>query len=185
VGIRPSISPSALLILLCNQAEHPHRQLLTASQVLASPYPSDTTRSPNSILRLLGSDPTLLRCSFVYCVCVLKRMECIAATPSMIYINSQSSAFFFLSSIITHHSSLTSFITHTSSINNTNTMLFSTLIASLGLATAVSAITVTAPSNSTGWTSTGAQVIEWDVSPSFFSLSLPPSRLNTRGLKKN
>jgi len=56
-------------------------------------------------------------------------------------------------------------------------MLYSTFFA-LGLATAAAAITVTAPSNSTGWTSTGAQVIEWDVSlslPSFFSsvCSLP------------
>jgi hypothetical protein len=42
-------------------------------------------------------------------------------------------------------------------------MLYSTFFA-LGLATAAAAITVTAPSNSTGWTSTGAQVIEWDVS---------------------
>jgi len=42
-------------------------------------------------------------------------------------------------------------------------MFYSTLLA-LGLATAAAAITVTAPSNSTGWTSTGAQVIEWDVS---------------------
>jgi hypothetical protein len=87
----------------------------------------------------------------------------------------KQSKFCLLLSFINHHQSLlTFFITHTSSINNTNTMLFSTLIASLGLATAVSAITVTAPSNSTGWTSTGAQVIEWDVSPVFFCLS-PPS----------
>ena len=53
-------------------------------------------------------------------------------------------------------------------------MLYSTFFA-LGLATAAAAITVTAPSNSTGWTSTGAQVIEWDVSlfllPFFLSSS--------------
>jgi hypothetical protein len=53
---------------------------------------------------------------------------------------------------------------------NTSKMLYSTFIA-LGLATAAAAITVTAPSNSTGWTSTGAQVIEWDVS-FFFSAFL-------------
>jgi hypothetical protein len=54
-------------------------------------------------------------------------------------------------------------------------MLYSTFFA-LGLATAAAAITVTAPSNSTGWTSTGAQVIEWDVSlvylPFFLFFSL-------------
>jgi hypothetical protein len=51
------------------------------------------------------------------------------------------------------------------------TMLFSTLLTTLALATAVSAIKVTAPSNSTGWTSSGAQIIEWDVSlsPTFSS----------------
>lgn len=43
-------------------------------------------------------------------------------------------------------------------------MLFSTLVTTLALATAANAIKVTAPSNSTGWTSSGAQVIEWDVS---------------------
>jgi hypothetical protein len=48
-------------------------------------------------------------------------------------------------------------------------MLYSTFFA-LGLATAAAAITVTAPSNSTGWTSTGAQVIEWDVSLLFLFL---------------
>jgi hypothetical protein len=42
-------------------------------------------------------------------------------------------------------------------------MLYSTLFT-IAFATAAAAIKVTAPSNSTGWTSTGAQVIEWDVS---------------------
>jgi hypothetical protein len=59
-------------------------------------------------------------------------------------------------------------------------MLYSTFFA-LGLATAAAAITVTAPSNSTGWTSTGAQVIEWDVSlvslPFFISFSSPVHNL--------
>jgi hypothetical protein len=50
-------------------------------------------------------------------------------------------------------------------------MLYSTFFA-LGLATAAAAITVTAPSNSTGWTSTGAQVIEWDVSLVSFAFFL-------------
>jgi len=64
-------------------------------------------------------------------------------------------------------SSLTLFI-YSLHKSTTSTMLYSTFLA-LGLATAAAAITVTAPSNSTGWTSTGAQVIEWDVS--FVSLS--------------
>ena len=48
-------------------------------------------------------------------------------------------------------------------------MLYSTIFT-LAMATAAAAIKVTAPSNSTGWTSTGAQVIEWDVSPVSLSL---------------
>ena len=48
-------------------------------------------------------------------------------------------------------------------------MLYSTLFT-IAFATAATAIKVTAPSNSTGWTSTGAQVIEWDVSLSPSSL---------------
>jgi len=81
-------------------------------------------------------------------------------SPSSRYINKTKAH---LSSL----SSLTLF--HTHYINQPHpTMLYSTFFA-LGLATAAAAITVTAPSNSTGWTSTGAQVIEWDVSPpSFF-----------------
>jgi hypothetical protein len=55
-------------------------------------------------------------------------------------------------------------------------MLYSTFFA-LGLATAAAAITVTAPSNSTGWTSTGAQVIEWDVSLVSFAFFLSLSSL--------
>jgi hypothetical protein len=40
--------------------------------------------------------------------------------------------------------------------------MFATL--ALAFAASAAAIQVTAPSNTTGWTSTGAQVIEWDVS---------------------
>jgi hypothetical protein len=66
-------------------------------------------------------------------------------------------------------------------------MLYSTFFA-LGLATAAAAITVTAPSNSTGWTSTGAQVIEWDVSPlpffPFFLFVISHERLGRGGQRE-
>ena len=73
------------------------------------------------------------------------------------------------------HSSFLSLITLTLSIYslhilNTSTMLYSTIFT-LAMATAAAAIKVTAPSNSTGWTSTGAQVIEWDVSTVSISYS--------------
>ena len=57
-------------------------------------------------------------------------------------------------------------------------MLYSTLLTTLALATAANAIKVTAPSNSTGWTSSGAQVIEWDVSFSFSLLDTVLSSLS-------
>jgi hypothetical protein len=80
----------------------------------------------------------------------------------LIYISKQGQSSF-LFSLITHTLILFIYSLYKS---NTSTMLYSTFFA-LGLATAAAAITVTAPSNSTGWTSTGAQVIEWDVSLGF------------------
>jgi hypothetical protein len=43
------------------------------------------------------------------------------------------------------------------------------VLAFVTLACSVNAIKITSPSNTTGWTTTGSQVIEWDVSP----LALP------------
>lgn len=43
-------------------------------------------------------------------------------------------------------------------------MLYSTLISAAALVAGASALQITAPTNSSGWTSTGSQMIEWDVS---------------------
>lgn len=45
-------------------------------------------------------------------------------------------------------------------------MLAKFIITSAALALGVTALQVTAPTNATGWTTDGAQVIKWDVSDS-------------------
>lgn len=43
-------------------------------------------------------------------------------------------------------------------------MLYSTLVSAAALITAASALQITAPTNSSGWVASGANLIEWDVS---------------------